>query len=486
MSRGVFHSISARNTRLAHDGEAVQHEPQPGLTLAAPADLSPDAVPRQAVVCFGPDHCVTAWNAGAQAMLGWTAAEALGRSCAFLLLPDDAARRGFEHALEAAAHAGQAEHKGWFVHCSGSLVWGEGHLAAAGPGLPGSVLTMRDGTAHRREIETLQAAIQNWRMLAEGIPQLVWRSCDQGRWTWVSPQWIAFTGLTQEESCGLGWLAAVHPEDRDAAMREWERAVEHGEVLVEFRLRRASDGAWRWHQTRSKPVRSPPEPSLPQGRIVEWLGTTTDIEDFKQLQGRQSLLVAELQHRTRNLLALVSAIARRNFGQSDGSIDFQLRLATLGRVQGFLSRNEDWELDLEELIRAELEAAGNGASPKARVEGPAVALPGDRAQSVALALHELATNAAKYGALAQPMAGLSVTWRVEGGSGAGRQLVLEWRETQVSMPPDAIRRRGYGTELIERALPYQLKARTELVLGADGVRCTLVLPLGPVMPAAGR
>ena len=148
-------------------------------------------------------------------------------------------------------------------------------------------------------------------------------------------------------------------------------------------------------------------------------------------------------------------------------------------MQGFLSRTGDWSLDLPELVRAELEAAGDGESHKARIEGPAIALPGDKAQPVALALHELATNAAKYGALAQPAAGLSVTWRLEGGTGEGRHLVLEWRESGVAMQAGSDRRRGYGTELIERALPYQLKARTELVFGADCVHCTLVLPLGP-------
>ncbi len=450
----------------------------PALAVAA---LIPDfkTPVLDAVVAFGADHCVTAWNEGAQAMLGWTAHEALGRNSTFFLPPELADANSFGLALQRAHRTGHAVHKGWFRHCNGSLVWGEGCLAASAPGLPGSVLTMRDGTVRQRQLDALQDTIENLRTLVEGIPQLVWRSCNQGRWTWASPQWLAYTGQTQEESHGLGWLDAVHPADRAATMRDWEAATTQGDVVAEFRLRRASDGAWRWHQTRSMPVRGAPEPGWPDGRILEWLGTTTDIEELKQLQGRQSVLVAELQHRTRNLLAVVSAIARRNLGQSEGSLEFQLRLATLGRVQGFLSRTGDWSLDLSELVRAELEGVGNGLSRKATVEGPPVALPGDKAQPVALALHELATNAVKYGALAQSAASLSVTWRVEGGTGEGRQLLLEWRESGVAMPPQAARGRGYGTELIERALPYQLKAKTELVFGEDGVHCTLMLPLGP-------
>ncbi len=222
-------------------------------------------------------------------------------------------------------------------------------------------------------------------------------------------------------------------------MQAWEEARAHGEVIAEFRLRGAADGAWRWHQTRSMPVRDAPNIGSPDGRILEWLGTTTDIDDFKQLQARQTLLVAELQHRTRNLLAVVSAMARRNFGRMEGSAEFQLRLAALGRVQGFLSRANNWSLDLEELVCVELRAAGNGQSTKARIEGPRIELPGEKAQLVALALHELATNAAKYGALAQFEAGLIVTWRLKAAAVTsvnlcliGARAELQWERISVS------------------------------------------------------
>ncbi len=441
-------------------------------------DLSGDAI-----VTMAPDGRITGWNAGAQEMLGWTPAEALGRDGGFFRTTEDQNEGAFAQACAKVASEGWMIHRHWHFHRDGSLVWGEGHFGPAGPGVPGFVLVMHGETGRQAEIKVLQETVEHFRTLVEGIPQLVWRSCEKGQWTWASPQWLAYTGQTQEETHGLGWLDAVHVADRAAVLLAWDVARENGQVLAEFRLQRVSDGAWRWHQTRSMPVRAAPEPGSPDGRILEWLGTTTDIEDIKQLQTQQSLLVAELQHRTRNLLAVVSAIARRNFGQTKGSAEFQLRLATLGRVQGFLSRADSWSLDLKELVFAELRAAGDGESRKALVEGPVIELPGEKAQPVALALHELATNAAKYGALAQPEAGLSVTWRLEGGSGEERQLVLFWCESGVVMQMDAPRRRGYGTELIERALPYQLKATTELVFMPDGARCTLLLPLGPATPA---
>jgi two-component sensor histidine kinase len=128
-------------------------------------------------------------------------------------------------------------------------------------------------------------------------------------------------------------------------------------------------------------------------------------------------------------------------------------------------------------VEAELEAHSDGdADPgKVWVEGPPVALPANSVQMLALALHELATNAVKYGALRQPAGRLVVTWGVEGD---GRRVALEWRESGVPMAQgDLPNRKGYGSELIEHALPYQLGAETRLEFGADGVRCAIVVPI---------
>jgi len=132
------------------------------------------------------------------------------------------------------------------------------------------------------DIEVTRAAMEaekeRFRSLAEGIPALVWRASAEGRWTWASPQWLDFTGQTQEGSRGLGWLDAVHPEDRPAAAAAWQVARARDGLDVEFRVRRARDDAYLWHRTRSSPVRDG------RGRVVEWLGNTTDIQDLKQLQ----------------------------------------------------------------------------------------------------------------------------------------------------------------------------------------------------------
>ena len=330
------------------------------------------------------------------------------------------------------------------------------------------------------ELKAVQAAVADsearLRTLTEGIPQLVWRSCDKGLWTWASPQWLDYTGQTQEESHSLGWLDPVHPDDHAAAMQAWDMAQPHGKLDVEYRVRRASDGAWLWHRTRSVPVRGAPEPDGTEGPITEWLGTTTDIDDLKRLQNQQQILVAELQHRTRNLLAVVRNIARRSIDPSPGRDEYDARLAALGRVQGFLSRSTAYSVPLGDVVKAELQAAGDGASDKVEVGGPLVDLPGESVQAVALALHELATNAVKYGAITQPSARLTVFWRTETEEDGAQRLVIDWQESGVAMPAGQPARRGYGSELITRALPYQLRAETALEFTPGGVRCRIILP----------
>ncbi len=307
----------------------------------------------------------------------------------------------------------------------------------------------------------------------------MWRSGDDGLWTWASPQWLAFTGQIQEQSHGQGWLDAIHPDDHEAMARAWHEARRLGGLDVEHRVRRAADGTWRWHAARSAPLRDVPGPGEAERRVLEWLGTMTDIDDLKRLQGQQQVLVAELQHRTRTrtLLAVARALARRSIGPSPGRDEYDARLAALGRVQGFLSRASIYAVPLRDILQAELAATGGSASERVTVGGPAVDLPGEGVQAVALALHELATNAVKYGALAQAPGRLSITWRVEGG-GDGARLVIGWRESGVSIPGEPPTRRGYGTELIIAALPYQLDAETALEFAPGGVRCRIALPLG--------
>ncbi len=340
----------------------------------------------------------------------------------------------------------------------------------------GAAVDIHEGTLAEQALREAEARLQT---LVEGIPQLVWRAVDDGRWTWSSPQWTNFTGQHEAESLERGWLDALHPDDRAAAEEAWTHAMATGGFEVEYRVFKASADTYRWFQTRATPVRNE------AGAIIEWLGTSTDIHDLRELQGRQQVLVAELQHRTRNLVGVIQSLADRTLRNSADLADFQTRfrgrLTSLARVQGLLSRLNDYDrVTFDELIQAEMDAI-DGGPDKVTLSGPiGIRLRSSTVQTLAMGLHELATNAVKYGAIAQPGGHLSIRWRFDpGGDGGKPWLHIDWRESGVATPPvgDAPRGGGLGRELIERALPYQLSARTSYVLGPDGVHCTISLPV---------
>jgi PAS domain S-box-containing protein len=412
---------------------------------------------------------VTSWNPGAQALLGWSSEEMVGGNGDIIFTREDIERGAPEGERAKASRHGRAEDERWHVRKDGSRFWGSGLLVPLrGEGVSGFLKIMRDRTEQRRLQFALQESENRFRTLAEHIPQLVWRSRSMGERTWPSPQWIAYTGLSAEKSIGLGWVDAVHPQDRAATIEAWAEAELRGEYYVEHRFRRAVDGEYRWFQSRARRLTDS------EGKTIEWFGTSADVHELRRLNERQNVLLKELHHRSRNLLSIVSSIARRTQALSQ-SLDefgerFGARIAALARVQGLVAREDRAELELGELVRSEIAAHQADVNSKVRVEGPPVTLREKAAETLALALHELATNAVKYGALSDSSGQLVVKWRVRD----DETLVVEWEETGVA--PKADTRRGYGRELIEVALPLALGAQTKFDLGPRGVRCSIELP----------
>ncbi|WP_363352446.1 PAS domain S-box protein [Methylocystis echinoides] len=428
-----------------------------------------------AIIAMNSRGEVTSWNAGAERLLGYREEEILSHSGDVIFAPEDCAAGVPERERAEARARGRAEDERWHQRKDGSRFWGSGVMMRLADG-SGFVKIFRNLTERRAAEQRVRESEELFRLLATNIPQLVFRTKRNGARSWGSPQWIAFTGLSLEDSLGFGWVDAVHPEDREDTLAAWTRAWESGEYYVEHRFRRVADGEFRWHQTRAKPVAD---------IDGDWVGTSTDVHDMREFQERQQILLAELQHRTSNLLAVVQSIARQTMRASrslDGfAAEFDGRLRALSRVQGLLARPDHGPVDLRELVEMELEAHGGGHldRDKVTIDGPSVMLPANVAQALALAIHELATNAVKYGALKQPSGKMGIRWRIEDGEAEERRVALEWRETGVDMPDqgDGSSPGGYGRELIERALPYQLKAKTSLEFGPDGVRCRITVVL---------
>jgi PAS domain S-box-containing protein len=273
------------------------------------------------------------------------------------------------------------------------------------------------------------------------------------------------------------WMPRVHPDDRAATEAKVASAMrEHKEYLNEYRVLRP-DGTVRWCVARGEFFYDE------AGKPIRMVGLAEDVTEARQQAERQRVLVAELQHRTRNLMAVVQSIAQQTMARAASLEDFEgrfaRRLAALSRVQSLLSRADSEPITLGALVATELEALGpDKLGDKVTLAGPETPLRNRAVQMLSLAIHELATNALKYGALATEDGSLSVTWRIEGAE-PDRRLSLEWIERGIAaMPPAAdAARRGYGRTLIEEALPYTLSARTTFELGADTLRCLITLPV---------
>ncbi|HUF56905.1 MAG TPA: HWE histidine kinase domain-containing protein [Thermohalobaculum sp.] len=199
---------------------------------------------------------------------------------------------------------------------------------------------------------------------------------------------------------------------------------------------------------------------------------------LEQALGRSEMLLSELRHRVQNLLANVQAMARRTWATSPSheafAEAFDDRLSALARTQDLLTRKVGQNVGLRELLHLELEAHGAEVGARVSMEGPEVSLPPDTAQALALALHELATNASKHGALAQGAGHLRVSWTHEDGD-EGRPMEIAWRESGVRIESEP-ERRGFGTEILEQALPQMIRGTCIRIFRPDGLECIIRFP----------
>lgn len=222
---------------------------------------------------------------------------------------------------------------------------------------------------------------------------------------------------------------------------------------------------------------------LPYRRVDDFIAgvviTFIDVTAITRAEEQQRLLLAELQHRVRNTLGVVRSIARRSAETSSTVEEYAShldgRLNAFARTQALVTRDPHGGVDLEYLVVEELLAYDAREGEQMRVSGPKVRFQPKAAETFALAIHELATNALKYGALSQPSGRIEVSWRIDE-STAPAQLMFEWREhggPQVPPPP----RKGFGTELLERTLAFELKGQTRMAFNSGGLQCMIAIPL---------
>ncbi len=203
------------------------------------------------------------------------------------------------------------------------------------------------------------------------------------------------------------------------------------------------------------------------------------LDKEKRAAGHQQLLIDELNHRVKNTLATVQSIASQTLRTSDTKEDardaLERRLLALSRAHDVLTR-ESWDgADLVEVVVKALEPYQNSGESRFHIKGPHVRVTPRMSLALAMALHELATNAVKYGALSNKTGTIEVSWQVQNGAAPPR-LVLRWIEAG-GPPVVAPQRRGFGSRLIERTLANDPDGQVEIAFAPTGVVCTVDAPV---------
>jgi len=423
-----------------------------------------DHVPAMIWVTAADGRC-TYVNSAWSRFTGQGAREALGDGWLDAVHPADraAAERVFVD-----ANAGRAPYQLDFRlrAASGDYRWvtdaGSPRFAEDGAflGYVGSVVDIHD----RHEAE------HRFRALTNFVPAFVWFASQDGELHYLNDRWYAYSGQTPEEALPNGWTASVHPEDLPGVLVAWEetRARRQG-YAVECRFRRR-DGMYRWYLVRADPI------GADGNEPLAWIGNSIDIHDLKLAEERQCLLINELNHRVKNTLATVQALAAQIL-QASPDVDsfregFEDRLISLGQAHDLLTAARWAGARLSDVVERAV-APWRGAEIEA--DGPVVWLDPAQALSISMALHELATNAAKYGALSDGPGRLHIHWHVQLGD-AGEVLRLRWKEC--GGPPVAPpSRRGFGSRLLERGLGRELQGTVVLQFPPDGVECVITCPL---------
>jgi PAS domain S-box-containing protein len=268
------------------------------------------------------------------------------------------------------------------------------------------------------------------------------------------------------------WKDRVQPEDLERLedLRSQAFRQRKGEYSVEYPTFLPGGGV-RWIEGRSFVSYDG------DGNPRRMVGVNIDVTERKRAEERQGVLVAELDHRVKNVLSSVSAVVAHTRQESSSLADFAEALE--GRIQSMAMTHEllsfgRWQgISLTELVRREL--APYATRNNTEINGPEVILRPEAGQAIAMVLHELATNAAKYGALSTTNGHVSIRWDRRPNGHARSQLVLEWQE--IGGPPVvATSKPSYGTSTIRDLIPYEFGGTVDHVLAPDGVRCRLQLP----------
>ncbi len=314
----------------------------------------------------------------------------------------------------------------------------------------------------------------NFPLLADSIPQLAWMAQPDGWIFWYNKRWYDYTGTTLADMEGWGWRRVHHPDHIDRVVSRIQHSWETGEPWEDTFPLKGRDGTWRWFLSRAMPVRND------QGEIIRWFGTNTDITELREADERQKLLLDELNHRVKNTLAAVQSLARQSARGTETTASFMekfdSRLMALSRAHSMLARDVWQGASLTEVVSETLAPYVQAEPARITVAGPPIRLGPTAAVALGIAIHELVTNATKYGALSVPQGRVDLRWELDLEGGAQPALDLVWKERDGPRLIDT-GHRGFGARLIEEGVARELSGDVALELAETGAVCRMRLPL---------
>lgn len=429
--------------------------------LAAIVDHSSDAI-----VSKDLDGNVLSWNAAAERLFGISAAEMIGRTIRRIIPAD---RQDEEDRILARVRSGELVPKFETMR-----------QRADGTEIPVAITVspirdelgkiigaskiandLREQASLRTELARSQ---RQFKALANNIPQLAWMADSDGQVFWYNQRWYEFTGTTAEGAQGWGWHEVVHPDHAERVIESIRDTWSMGEPWEDTYPLRGADGEYRWFLSRAQPVQDE------NGDLLFWCGTNTDITEERETNERVRLLMNEVNHRARNILATMQAIIHRTVGDADPALTEGLirRITALAANQDLLTGERWTGAALDAIVKSQILHVVDASDSRIEFDGPeGLVLIPTAAEALGLAIHELATNAVKYGALSNDTGKISLRWGIAEADGE-RRVEIEWRES--GGPPVAPpTRTGFGTVIITRNPEMAMHGKVVFDFPPEGV-----------------
>lgn len=404
-----------------------------------------------AIIVVSPSGAITDWSQGATRLLGWTADEIRGRDFGTIFTSEDRAAGIPQQEIDAARATAPGDDGRWHLRKNGERVWTTGEmrpLRSEAGALEGFVKILRDRTEARLAEERLQASRAELAQKDERLQMALAASGTVGLWDWqIDTDKLhgdanfarlyglevdsTAAGLTMEE-----YQAFVVPEDLPRLRASIRAVFDHGaDFLIDYRL--AVPGRpLRWVECKGKLILDA------DGNKLRFSGTAIDITDRKEAEQQRHLLMEELSHRVKNTFAVVQAITAQTLRRSDPAVTeiLQRRLQAFGQAHDILLQKTWSSARIHDLLNSVLRLEAEGG--RFDIAGPELEIAPSAALSLSMLMHEMTTNAVKYGALSVDGGSVILRWTTD-----ATTFRLQWRETG-GPPAKQPAAPGFGSRLI--------------------------------------